>query len=74
MGGTPLRVLCERCSEPISDKSRSYHLGTSPKTQFGAHLGLRRAFLDVNQSLGRVKRSDLVQSGPNTSPGVVGAL
>ena len=36
--------------------------------------GRQRAFLDVNQSLGRVKRSDLVQSGRNTSPDVVGAL
>ena len=34
------RGLWERCSEPISDKSRSYHLGTSPKTRFRAHLGL----------------------------------
>ena len=74
MGGTPLGVLWERCGEPMSDKSRSYHLGTSPKTRFGAHLGLRRAFLDVNQSLGRVKSSDLFQNGRNTSPDVVGAL
>jgi hypothetical protein len=43
-------------------------------TSLRAHLGLWRAFLDVNQSLGRVKRSDLVQSGRNTSPDVVGAL
>ena len=70
-GRNTSQVLWERCSEPISDKSRSYHLGTSPKTRFRAHLGLRRAFLDVNQSLGRVERSDLVQSGQNTSPGVV---
>ena len=49
-------------------------LGRPPKTQIQAHLGLWRAFLDVHQSLERVKRSDLVQSGRNTSPGVVGAL
>ena len=59
-------------------------LGRPPKTLIGAHwgslgligahLGLWRAFLDVNQSLGRVKSSDLVQNGRNTSPGVVGAL
>ena len=49
-------------------------LGRPPKAQIRAHLGLRRAFLDVNQSLGRVKSSDLVQNGRNTSPGVVGAL
>ena len=40
----------------------------------GAHLSLWRVFLDVNQSLGRVKSSDLVQSGWNTSSGVVEAL
>ena len=38
-------------------------LGRPPKTLIGAHLGLWRAFLDVNQSLGRVKSSDLVQIG-----------
>ena len=38
------------------------------------HLVLWGAFLDVKQSLGRVKSSDLVQNGQNTSPGVVGAL
>ena len=42
-------------------------LGRPPKTRF-------RAFLDVNQSLVRVERSDLVQIGRSTSPGVVGAL
>ena len=150
VGGTSLRVLWERCSEPMSDNPRSYHLGdvpkntmwgsfgplgpsrgicrpnrtaksrnksctgqigavwkrvlvfgdnegrlaaikfkknvfflffftespsrASPKTRFWPHLGLWRAFLDVNQSLGRVKRSDLVQSGRNTYPDIVGAL
>ena len=49
-------------------------LGRPPKTRFRAHLGLWRAFLDVNQSLGRVKSSDLVQNGRNASPDVVGAL
>ena len=67
-------VMWERCSEPISDKPRSYHPRTSPKTRVGAHLDLRRAVLDVNQSLGRFERSDLVQSGWNTFPDVVGAL
>ena len=56
------------------NKSRSYHeivfLGDVPE----GHLGLWRAFLDVNQSLGRGKSSDLVQNGRKTSPGVVGAL
>ena len=74
MGGTPLRVLWERCSEPISDKSRSYHLGTSPKNTISGSFGPPEGFLDVDQSLGRVKSSDLVQSGGNTSPDVVGAL
>ena len=49
-------------------------LGRPPKTRFGANLGLWRAFLDVSQSLGRVKGSDLIQSGRNTSPDVVEAL
>ena len=54
--------------------------GHSPKscllgTPQRAHLGLWRAFLDANQSLGRVKSSDLVQIGrKNASLGVVGAL
>ena len=49
-------------------------LGRPPKSQIEAHLGPRRDFLAVNRSLGRVKSSDLVQIGRNTSPGVVGAL
>ena len=49
-------------------------LGRPPKTQFRAHLGLWGAFLDVNQSLGRVKSSNLVQNGRNNSPDVVGGL
>ena len=49
-------------------------LGRPRKTLTGAHLGLWRAFLDVNQSLGRVKSSDLVQNGRNNSPDVVGGL
>ena len=49
-------------------------LGRPRKHDFGLIFGLWRAFLDVNQSLGRVKSSDLVQNGRNTSPGVVGAL
>ena len=50
--------------------TKSCFWGTSQR----AHLGLWRAFLDVNQSLGRVKSSDLVQNGRNASPDVVGAL
>ena len=49
-------------------------LGRPSKTLIGAYLGLWRAFLDANQSLGRVERSDLVQSGRNISPDVVRAL
>ena len=53
----------------------SEHAASRAKQQATVkYMGLWRAFLDIDQSLGRVKRSDLVQSGRNTSPGVVGAL
>ena len=53
--------------------------GHSPKSCFSGtsqsdHLGLWRAFLDLNHSLGRVESSDLVQNGRNNSPDVVGGL
>ena len=39
MGGTPLRMLWERCSEPISDKPRSYHLRDVPKNTIWGSFG-----------------------------------
>ena len=44
------------------------------KHEFGLILASGGLFFDENQSLGRVKSSDLVQSGWNTSLGVVAAL
>ena len=46
-------------------------LGGDPKKH---SFGPPNGFLDINQSLERVERSYLVQSGRNTSLGVVGAL
>ena len=40
----------------------------------GLKNGLKMVFLDLNQSLGRVESSDLVQNGRNNSPDVVGGL
>ena len=40
----------------------------------GVNNGLRMVVSDLNQLVGRVKRSDLVQSGRDTSSDVVGGL
>jgi hypothetical protein len=49
-----------------------------PKIQYtffrGSKNGLRMMISGLNHLLGRVKRSDLVQSGRDTSPDVVGGL
>ena len=70
MGGTAPLMLWEGYTGPRSDKYGHITRGRPPKTRIGAHLGRWRDFFDVNQSLGRVKSSDLVQIGRNTSPGV----
>ena len=62
VGGTPLWVLWERCSEPISDKSRPYHLGRPQKHDFGliwASRGLRRP----NQTDNSTNKSCIGQIG-----------
>ena len=41
---------------------------------WGVKNGLKIVVSDLNHLLGRVKRSDLVQSGRGTSPNVVGGL
>ena len=64
-------MLWEGCTGPVSDKPRYYYSGASPKNTHWGSFGPLEGFLDVNQSLGRVERSDLVQSGRSTSPGDV---
>ena len=51
------------------------HLCRNEYTCFrGSENGLRMMVSGLNHLLGRVKRSDLVQSGRDTSPDVVGGL
>ena len=66
-------MLRERCGEPISDKITVISLGDVLKNTISGSFGPLEGFFG-RKSLGRVKRSDLVQSGRNTSLGVVMAL
>ena len=66
MGGTPLRMLWECCSEPISDKPRSYHLGDVPQNtiwgSFGP-LGPSRGICRPNRTAKNRNKSCIGQIG-----------